>query len=129
MGYRMIDGKAYPVAEIGGLKPNSISKEKNKGNASFKDVLSRSIQEQNNTFTVSKHAAERLEKINFSQNDMDNIEKGFEMAENKGAKNSLMIYKDVALITSIENKTLITAIEKDRAQDNIFTNIDSVVIL
>lgn len=40
-----------------------------------------------------------------------------------------MLYKDVALIASVENKTLITAVEKDRAKDNIFTNIDSVVIL
>jgi hypothetical protein len=40
-----------------------------------------------------------------------------------------MLYKDVALIASIENKTLITAVEKDRAKDNIFTNVDSVVIL
>ncbi|MGL4664719.1 MAG: flagellar biosynthesis protein, partial [Clostridium butyricum] len=30
---------------------------------------------------------------------------------------------------SVENKTLITAIEKERAKDNIFTNVDSVVIL
>jgi flagellar operon protein len=40
-----------------------------------------------------------------------------------------MIYKDTALIASIENRTIITAVNKDRAKDNIFTNIDSVVIL
>ena len=40
-----------------------------------------------------------------------------------------MLYKDVALIASVENKTLITAVERDRAKENIFTNIDSVVIL
>ena len=51
------------------------------------------------------------------------------MAENKGSKNSLMLYKDVALIASIENKTLITAVDKERSKDNIYTNIDSVVIL
>ena len=40
-----------------------------------------------------------------------------------------MLYKDVALIASIENKTVITAVQKDRAVDNIFTNIDSVILL
>ena len=40
-----------------------------------------------------------------------------------------MIYKDIALIASVENKTLITAVEKERAKENIFTNVDSVVIL
>ena len=40
-----------------------------------------------------------------------------------------MLYKNVALITSVENRTLITAIENDRAKENVYTNIDSVVIL
>ena len=30
---------------------------------------------------------------------------------------------------SVENKTLITVVEKERAKDNIFTNVYSVVIL
>ena len=60
---------------------------------------------------------------------MNKIEKGFQIAKDKNSKNTVMIYKDVALIASVENKTLITAIEKERAKDNIFTNVDSVVIL
>ena len=60
---------------------------------------------------------------------MKNIEKGFKLAEEKGSKNSLMIYKDLALITSIKNRTVITAISRERAKENIYTNIDSVVVL
>ena len=60
---------------------------------------------------------------------MNKIEKGFQIAKDKNSKNTVMIYKDVALIASVENKTLITAVEKERAKDNIFTNVDSVVIL
>jgi len=60
---------------------------------------------------------------------MNKIEKGFQIAKEKNSKNTVMIYKDIALIASVENKTLITAIEKERAKENIFTNVDSVVIL
>ena len=60
---------------------------------------------------------------------MNKIEKGFQIAKDKNSKNTVMIYKEVALIASVENKTLITAVEKERAKDNIFTNVDSVVIL
>ena len=60
---------------------------------------------------------------------MKEIGKGFKIAENKGSKNSVMLYKDVALIASIENKTVITAVDRERTKENIFTNIDSVVIL
>ena len=127
MGYRIINGRAYPVGNIGDISNNNLQNTKKTNSASFKDLLDSRIK--HNSFTVSKHAAERLKDINFSESDMDNIEKGFKLAEDKGSKNSLLLYKDVALVTSIENRTVITAVDKDRAQDNVFTNIDSVVII
>ncbi len=60
---------------------------------------------------------------------MKAIEKGFDLAADKGSRNAVMLYKDVALVASIENRTVITAVEKERAVDNVFTNIDSVVML
>ncbi|NLK94063.1 MAG: flagellar biosynthesis protein [Clostridiales bacterium] len=129
MGYRIVNGKAYPVGNIGGFQnTNNITKDKNKSKTNFQDILNKKIDETKG-FTVSKHASERLKNIDFSDKDMEVIEKGFKLAEGKGSKNSVMLYKDVALVTSIENKTIITAVEKDRAGENIFTNIDSVVIL
>ena len=128
MGYRIINGRACPVGDIGGFQGANISKDKVKQNNSFKDVLNKTLQD-NKGFTVSKHASERLKEINFSENDMKNIEKGFNLAEEKGSKNTVMLYKDVAIIASVENKTVITAVDKSRAQENVFTNIDSVVIL
>lgn len=127
MGYRMINGRAYPVGAIGDINKNNLPNVKKSSNTSFKDLLDSKIK--NKSFTVSKHAAERLKDINFSENDMNNIEKGFKLAEDKGSKNSLFLYKDVALVTSVENKTVITAVDKSRAKDNVFTNIDSVVII
>ena len=129
MGYRIINGQAYPVGNIGGFEnTNSITKDKNKSNSNFKDILNTKI-ENNNGFTISKHAKDRLENVELTSEDMKAIEKGIKIAEDKGSKNSVLLYKDVALITSIENKTIITAVEKDRREENIFTNIDSVVIL
>lgn len=128
MGYRIINGRAYPVGDIGGFQGNNISSEKVKAENSFKEVLSKKL-EDNKSFTVSKHASERLKEINFSENDMKTIGKGFKLAEEKGSKNSVMLYKDVAIIASVENRTVITAVEKSRAEENVFTNIDSVVIL
>lgn len=128
MGYRMISGRAYQVGNIGGFDIKNTPKKSMPKENNFKDVLSNEIDKKNG-FTVSKHAAERLSEMNLSEKDMREIEKGFELAQNKGSKNSLMLYKDIALVTSIENKTVITAVDKNRATDNVFTNIDSVVIL
>ena len=128
MGYRIVNGRAYQVYNIGGFENTNLTKKSESKDKNFKELLNTEINKKNG-FTVSKHAAERLSEIDFSENDMKEIEKGFELAENKGSKNSLMLYKDVALVTSVENKTVITAVDKDRATDNVFTNIDSVVIL
>ena len=128
MGFRVIDGKAYPVGNF--QLPNERVNEKNNHYKSkFNEILNEEINKDNEEYTLSKHAADRLREINFTDADMEQIAKGFKIAEDKGSKNSVMIYKDVALIASIENKTLITAVEKERAKENIFTNVDSVVIL
>jgi len=128
LGYRIVNGRAYQVGNIGGLESHTSANKKVDSGGSFKNLLNKAIDEKQG-YTLSKHAAERLKAMNFSENDMRNIEKGFKLAEDKGAKNSVMVYKDVAIIASIENKTIITAVDKNRAQSNVFTNVDSVVIL
>ncbi|PRR83976.1 TIGR02530 family flagellar biosynthesis protein [Clostridium vincentii] len=128
MGYRIINGQAFQVGNVGGLENKSSVNKKVNNEGDFKDILNKAIDKKEG-YTLSKHAAERLKAMNFSENDMKNIEKGFKLAEEKGAKNSVMVYKDVAIIASVENKTIITAVDKNRAQSNVFTNVDSVVIL
>lgn len=128
MSYRVVNGTLYQVGNIGNVHKGIEKLKVENKSKSFNEILKETIDKQQG-YTVSKHAADRLKEVNFTSQDMEAIEKGFEIAKGKGSKNSLMLYKDVALIASIENNTLITAIEKDRAKDNAFTNIDSVVIL
>lgn len=130
MSYRIINGQAYSVGNFEHINnnQNNLNVKSTKEDKSFRDVL-KDVKNQKEGFTVSKHAAQRLNEINFTKDDMNKIEKGFQIAKEKNSKNTVMIYKDIALIASVENKTLITAIEKERAKENIFTNVDSVVIL
>lgn len=128
MSFRVINGKAYPVGNFQ-LSNERVTEKSNHYKSKFNDILKETINRDNEVYTLSKHAADRLRDINFTDSDMKQIAKGFKIAEDKGSKNSVMIYKDVALIASIENRTVITAIEKERAKENIFTNVDSVLIL
>ena len=58
---------------------------------------------------------------------MSKLTDAIERLEEKGARESLMIYKDMAFIASIKNRTIITAMgSKDL---DIITNIDSAVIV
>lgn len=129
MGFRIINGKAYPVGNFSYEINNPIKKEENKDRVkSFKELLNEKSQNKIGV-KISNHAAERMQSMRFNSNDMKVIEGGINKAAYKGAKNTLMLYKDVAFIASVENKTIITAIEKERMKENVFTNIDSVIIL
>jgi flagellar operon protein len=59
---------------------------------------------------------------------MNRLEAAVEKAGLKGGKESLILLDDLAFVVSVKNRTVITAVGADRMADNVFTNIDSVVI-
>lgn len=131
MGYRVVNGKLFPIESISNNSYNSFSKINNKKVATdFEKILDKSI-EKEKSFNISSHAAERIKSrnISFDENDMQKINDGINEANKKGAKDCLILYKDVALVTSVKNRTIITAVDKNSSKGNVFTNIDSVVLL
>ncbi|QED47547.1 TIGR02530 family flagellar biosynthesis protein [Cytobacillus dafuensis] len=81
--------------------------------------------------TVSKHAKERLLQRGIHINDAqwNQIEEKVQEAKNKGVKESLVLLKDAALIVSAKNNTVITAMDREEARTQIFTNINGTIIL
>ena len=128
MGYRVINGKVVSIGEF----PYEATKTKKitENKSDFDSVLKEQLGKQQ-SFVISNHAAERLKDRNISLNesDMMKINEGINKASEKGASDSLLLYKDVVLVASIKNRTIITAMDKDSSKGNVFTNIDSVVLL
>jgi flagellar operon protein len=95
----------------------------------FAEVLK--DQQVNMQVKLSAHAQERLKQqnISISSQDIDLISNAVQRAEKKGSRESLMLLRDLALVVSINNRTVITAVDKTRQKERIFTNIDSTVIL
>lgn len=127
MSFRVINGKMFDIDPVTkSVTPVSESK----SSVGFNNILQKEINKRDG-FTLSNHAAQRLKdrNINLDETDMNRINEGLNKAEEKGAKDSLILYKDVVMVASIKNKTIITAVDKDSSKDNVFTNIDSVVML
>ncbi len=59
---------------------------------------------------------------------MARLQRAVEAADRKGAKDALVLMDDLALLVSISNRTVITAVDQSRRKDGVFTNIDSVVM-
>lgn len=133
MSYRVVNGKLLSTVDFTEYSYPSLQNKKEKVNneqSTFNKILDKQIKKQE-CFTISSHAAQRLNSrnIDFDDADMKKINEGINMAEGKGAKQALILYKDMALITSIKNRTIITAIDKSQSETNIITNIDSVVMI
>lgn len=79
----------------------------------------------------SAHAIERMRSRGIALNPqtLQRLEEAVQKAADKGARESLMLTDDAALIVSVKNKTVITAMDREAMKENVFTNIDSTVIL
>jgi len=98
-------------------------------NSPFAKVLDGKLPSQEIKF--SQHAQDRLKarNITLSASDLSNLEGAVNSVALKGGKESLVMMKDAALVVSIKNRTVVTALDRGQMQGNVFTNIDSAVIL
>ncbi|EJO5346020.1 flagellar biosynthesis protein [Clostridium botulinum] len=138
MAFKIINGKLHLIEDYNSasLKNKNI---KNNQVGSFEQLLNKKLNDNDKinkknkeeSFMISKHAFDRLKSrnINLSEEDMNSINKAINIADKKGSRECLILCKDAALITSIKNRTIITAMTKEETRDNVFTNIDSAVII
>ena len=70
-----------------------------------------------------------VRQIDLSRQDLVKIENAVERASQKGASESLLLMDDLAFIVSVKNRTVITVIDGHNMKDNVFTNIDSAIIV
>jgi len=97
--------------------------------ASFTQVLAQKL----SGVQFSQHALDRLQarNIKLGQAELTKLNTAVDRAAQKGAKESLVLMNNnnLALVVSVKNKTVITAMDSASMKDNIFTNIDSAVII
>lgn len=79
----------------------------------------------------TKHADARLEQrdIRLTDEQMIRLEEGTKKAYSKGIKESLVLVDNLAFIVNTDKKTVITAIDQNSSDDNIYTNIDGAVVM
>ena len=97
-------------------------------NESFLDILKEKETEQ---VKFSKHATQRLSNrnINLTLEQMHRLNNGVVAAREKAINESLVMMDDMAFIVNVKNNTVITAIDQNDAENQIFTNIDGAVIV
>lgn len=85
-----------------------------------------------NGVQFSKHAMERISERNIDLSEsgrLDRLNKAVELAGEKGSDDTLVIIDSTAFLVSVRNNKVITTLTADDMRGNVFTNIDSTVIM
>tara|TARA_Y100001960_G_scaffold294182_1_gene337799 strand:- start:26 stop:484 length:459 start_codon:yes stop_codon:yes gene_type:complete len=85
----------------------------------------------------SAHAQQKLasRQINLGRDAMQRLDEAVARAAEKGAKDALMLMpgdengENLAFVVSVTNRTVITAMDGEHITENVFTNIDSAVVV
>lgn len=110
---------AFPESS-GRTQEPEIAQEK-----SFADLLAKE------TIKFSRHAQERIASraISLHPGHLERLHEAVEKAAAKGARESLVLVDNLAFVVSIKNRTVVTAVDDKNLKGNVFTNIDSAVIV
>ncbi|ALS21639.1 MULTISPECIES: TIGR02530 family flagellar biosynthesis protein [Paenibacillus] len=124
MTERITIGRLYPNVVTPNHSIKTAASPPN-GNLSFDKIL------QKQTLRFSHHAEERLRQrgIQFQPEHLAKINSAIDKAATKGMKESLMLIDDTALIVNIKSRTVVTAMDEASMKDNLFTQIDSAIII
>jgi len=109
---------AQPVAQ------QSTAAATEQSTASFLETLE-SVQR----VKFSNHAQSRMQSrdINLNSENVNRLSDAIDKAEKRGGKSSLVVVDDLAFIVNVQNRMVITALDKNQRGEGVFTQIDSVV--
>lgn len=127
---------------VGGLNPTPGDKSKltPMGPGSFQETLQTEISKgqqgalapaQVGSLKFSNHAVDRMTSrgVFFNPAELNKINDAVQRAAAKGSKDSLILTDKAALIVSVKNNTVVTVMDKNALKENVFTNIDSTIVI
>ncbi|MEB1810093.1 MAG: flagellar protein [Bacillaceae bacterium] len=97
---------------------------------SFHDILQTEIKSTKG-IKLSKHAEKRMQDrgISINQDQWAAIEHKLKEAKSKGINDSLVVLNHAALVVNAKSNTVITALDRNEASAQIFTNINGTILI
>lgn len=114
--------RTMPIGPAGANRPPAQAPVRPSGGPSFQDTLA-GVQ-------FSSHAAKRIERrdLDLDAGRLNRLNSAITRASEKGARNSVVMLDDLAVVVDVRDRKVITAINAQQGKERVFTNIDSVVI-
>jgi len=111
-------------------RQNQANPEKKTREGSFKDMFSKELAA-SHQLSFSRHACERMfsRSIELSEESLNKIAEAIDKAQSKGSRETLILTNEAAFVVSVNNRTIITAFDRDHLRQGVVTSIDSAVII
>ena len=108
----------------------TINRPSEQGGVSFADMLNAQIVETGGV-EFSKHAIKRATEHNMAldSEQLERLNKGVKLAGERNLDDTLILVGSAAFLVNVRNNTVITALESNSIEGNVFTNIDGAVIV
>ncbi len=119
------------MTSVGSLR---LQHEKNLTAVKEESTFARQLREktqQDGRVRFSRHAAARMAERSgeMSAEQLDGLNRAVETARQKGARDTLIIQGQNAFIVNVPNNVVVTMVSYQDMKENIFTNIDSTVLI
>lgn len=113
------------------LKSGEQSEFKNLLDGQLENASQGAIQEQTKGLHLSTHALKRLQERNLSldKEEYNKLQTALDRLKTKGGQDSLVITSKAAYILDVPKNTIVTAIDKESISENVFTKIDSTILM
>ena len=118
------------TGNVNTAKAGNAEKAAQQSGGTFAEALQSELDARNSAVGFSKHAMKRIESRNIEILDSDMLQRlndGIEIE--KGSNETLVLVDRTAFVVSVKNRTVITTMSQEDLKGNIFTNIDSTVIM
>ena len=122
-GVRRIDESSW-------IKPNRTASVGKSNQQGFGQILQKEVVRQQEV-KFSHHALDRLRSrnIQLTSSDVNLLNGAIQQVADKGGQDSLVLMNNVAYVVNVPSRTVVTAIDNMHLQQNVFTQIDSAVIV
>ena len=125
----MADPFQVQLGRVNGVGAQPVTQQASSSVTSAQEISFLETLENVQRVRFSNHAQSRLQSREISLNDenVNRLSDAIDKAEKRGGKSSLVVVDDLAFIVNVQNRTVITALDKNQRGEGVFTQIDSVV--
>jgi len=118
-------GHLYPMKVTPSTYNRKQANNTSDSHANFQKILNSEF------IKFSHHAEVRMAQrgISLPTESLSQISDALDSAAKKGATDSLILLGDIAMIVNVPTRTVVTALDGEQMKSNVFTQIDSAIII